>query len=242
MNSRKIIARGLAGLADLLYPPYCISCDKGLLGQDNRLLCSDCMSRIVFLGDNSCWFCAAPQGKYAKRPKKCSECQSRNYTFTRVTAVCSYSGVTKDLVHAFKFQNMKCVSALLVELLKSRFVKEYAGLHFDHILPVPLHPRKLKERGYNQSALLAQGLSEFTGYTYSPNILRRIRYTESQALLSAADRKENLNSAFSVDGAMQNETILLVDDVLTTGSTMNECAQTLRTHGARRIYAIVFAR
>ena len=242
MSLKRIILKNTSKLTDLLYPPICISCDKPLLWDSDKFICTDCITGITCIGDNSCWFCATPQGKYATRPKDCPECRGHDYAFTRVIAACTYSGVAKDMIHAFKFQNMKNISTLILQFLIQKFENEYKDIRFDYIIPVPLHKRRLQERGYNQSAILAEELSRLTGYPFAADILQRVRYTESQALLCADARRINLNRAFRVNSELNKATVLLVDDVLTTGSTLHECAKILRKHGARRIYALVFAR
>lgn len=227
---------------DLVYPSLCVYCGKSLLWQDNNILCSDCSGLLNRIDKTSCWFCSTPLGKYSQRQKECSECRGNKLRFTRVVAACSYNDVARELIHAYKFGNMKYVYRLIADYMYDKFIQEYSETHFNYILPVPLHRKKLCERGYNQSALIASVLAEKTGLTFSEDILLRQRYTLSQSMLSSEDRKKNLTGAFDVSKPLNNASILLVDDVFTTGSTISECADTLRSYGAGRVYAIVFAR
>ncbi len=227
---------------DLLYPPTCVFCGKPLIWLNNTTICSACIELLEYIDENSCWHCSLPLGKYSMRQKKCDECKSRNHKFTRVVAACKYNQLAKEIIHAYKFSNRKQFSSLISKIVYKKYLQEYSTLKFDYIIPVPLHKRKICERGYNQSALIAKYISDRTSFTYSDMILSRIRYTVSQSLLNSQDRETNLNGAFGVNKSLLNSTILLVDDVFTTGATISECAYTLKKYGARRVYAIVFAR
>lgn len=229
-------------MADLVYPPFCVSCKCPLFWQENKIICKECLDGLERIGLDSCWYCATPLGKYSSRQKECNECRGRKHSFTRVVSACRYNDIARELIHAYKFNNCKSISPLLSELLYRKYMQEYSDIKFNYILPVPLHKRKQCERGYNQSALIAQQLAKMTGLTHSEAILSRVRYTTSQSLLNSTDRELNLSGAFDVNKPLNKSTLLLVDDVFTTGSTINECAHTLRRFGANRVYAIVFAR
>ncbi len=239
----KRICTKLCGCAlDLLYPPFCLECSTPLLFSEQSILCTECSTKLEYIGANSCWFCSTPLGKYGALQKECDECRGRKLSFTRLVATCVYNQTARAVVLAFKFGNSKHLYKFMTDLMLKRLEQEYSGIKFDYVVPVPLHKHKLKERGYNQSALLARDIALRAGFEYSPGILRRVRYTVSQSLLSAEERQSNLSQAFAAIGSFPNATVLLVDDVCTTGVTLHECALTLRAAGARRIYSLVFAR
>lgn len=242
MNFKALFRTTYSSVLDLIYPPACVFCGKPLIWQNNITICSDCIELLEYMNDESCWNCSSPLGKYRARQKECDECKHRNHKFTRVVAACKYNKSAKEIIHAYKFCNMKHLSSLISHIVYKRYLQEYSTLKFDYIIPVPLHKRKICERGYNQSALIAKYISDMTGFTYSDKLLSRIKYTVSQSLLNSQDRETNLIGAFDVEKPLDNSTILLVDDVFTTGSTISECAYTLKHYGARRVYAIVFAR
>ena len=242
MSIKYYVRRAFNITSDFLYPPLCVSCKKPLFWKKHNLICTSCFESIEYIGDNSCWLCAKSLGKYAARQKSCDECKNKNHKFTRIVAACCYNDIAKDIIHAYKFQNSKNLHVFISEAIYMQFLKEYSNLNFDYIVPVPLHRNKKNERGYNQSALIAKNLSQRTNIEYSEKILVRTRDTLSQSMLNASDRKLNMSGAFFVKKSLEKQNILLVDDVFTTGTTINECSYTLRTAGARRVYAIVFAR
>ncbi len=229
-------------LPDLLFPPQCLCCERSLLGSSERYICSKCYEKVEFIDSNSCWYCAKPLGKYSARLKHCDECRNNHHSYTRVIAACRYTSPAKELIHALKFDNQRNIYQYVAEMILTRINEEYSALKFDYIIPVPLHKQKKYERGYNQSALIARTLGEELRIPYSEKLLLRNRYTISQFSLTATERKNNLTGAFSAHHNLDKGNILLIDDIFTTGSTMDECAKTLRSSGASRIYGAVFAR
>ena len=143
--------------------------------------------------------------------------------------------VIQKIIHAFKYEKMMNLAAVmgaeLGELLRN--------VKVDFIIPVPLHISKLRERTYNQSELIAKGISGVTGFNVNTSVLTRTRYTKSQAGLGLAERHENVSDAFAVSNSkyVSGKKILLVDDVITTGATIKECAKALNSAGASEIYA-----
>ncbi len=229
-------------LPDLIFPPVCLNCGCSLFGHSEHYLCTDCHQSFKLIDSNSCWYCAKPLGKYSARLKHCSECQSNNHSYTRVIAASTYCSPAKELIHAFKFNNCRNIYKLIAEMMLTRINEEYSNQKFDYIIPVPLHKQKHYERGYNQSALVASSLAKRLEIQYSDKLLLRKRYTVSQSSLTATERKANLTDAFAAPELLDKKSILLIDDIFTTGSTINECAKTLRNSGVRRVYAAVFAR
>ncbi len=142
----------------------------------------------------------------------------------------------QQLIHLLKYQRQFSVANLFGETL-ARFVP----LNFDVVTAVPLNPVRQKERGYNQSALIAKQLSNLTRIPFSSNLLKRLRNTPSQTRLNREQRKENVKDAFAVQGDVEGKRILLVDDVITTGSTLNECAKVLKQNGANWVTAAAMA-
>ncbi len=150
----------------------------------------------------------------------------------------SYEGTIKEAIHIFKYKKIMRLGKQLGKLL-SKIEKPL----IDIIIPVPLHANKLKEREFNQSAILARELSEAWGIPLILDCLIKIKNTKEQALLSEVDRKENLKDAFIVRTKLNNLKVGLIDDVVTTGSTLTECAKVLKIKGeAKNIYAITLAR
>jgi ComF family protein len=208
---------------DLLYPPHCGGC--GCFGEG--WLCPACQSRVRWLGSAG-WLEAVPgaDGQRGVLP---------------VLSVAVFAPPLREAIHGFKYDGSPQLAGPFSLLMADAW--RACGLRADLIVPVPLHPSRVRERGYNQSALLAQGVSRACAVPHAPNALRRIRYTEQQAHLSATARRANVHAAFVADGALvAGRRILLVDDVLTTGATLNECTGALVQAGARDVVALTLAR
>lgn len=152
-----------------------------------------------------------------------------------------FDGPLRRAIHAFKYNYTRDLAVPLGEMLAT-FWRAFP-LPADVVVPVPLHPRRLRERGYNQSALLAVYLGECTGLPVLTESLHRIRHTRSQARLDARQRKQNVAGAFACLGdAVRGRSVLLVDDVCTTGATLEACSVALKEGGARSVWALTLAR
>lgn len=173
----------------------------------------------------------------------CAHCAGREWRYTRVAGVARYKPPGRELVHDFKFQGNHALARYLAEQMIHRLYACDFPHSYDFILPVPLHPKRLRMRGYNQSLLLAQGVARGVAGELRTDLLRRIRYTQAQALTAPGERAKNIAGAFRADPkALADRSVLLIDDVMTTGATVNECALELRNAGAKRIYVLVWAR
>ena len=198
---------------DLIFPPMCASC-----GRVGTALCEDCQSDIQ-------WF------RYTTPP--ISELDS-------FVALGPHDGVLRNIIHALKYESNQVVGQLLGNWLGQAIYDEQ--ISFDTIVPVPLHSNRYRERGYNQAKLIADGLAPITGGDVTPNLLKRNRYTQSQVELSAEGRRQNVADAFSVTASAEQlpiQEVLLIDDVCTTGATLQACARTLHHAGIQHVSAAV---
>lgn len=155
-----------------------------------------------------------------------------------------YDGVLRDLIHKFKYKNRDYLSRFLGKLLKDTIQKHKELIDVDYIIPVPMHWFKKLLRGYNQTELLALNISKYYGKAVLNNSLIRTKYTNSQIKLKKEERMGNIKGCFSVKyrETLKNKRVLLVDDVCTTGATINECSKALKKAGASKIYAVAVAR
>jgi len=211
-------------LVDFVYPPTCILCDMHL-PNDVALVCDTCWRHLPKV-DNSLTVMRA------------------GIHCSRSLALWSFEGGVQDMIHEMKFRRKM--------VLADRIGKDLASLlnhlpeigKIDLIVPIPLHPTRLRERGFNQSALMARSISREAGLPMEPWALKRTRYTRAQSKLDAEERKKNVRHAFSVSENMNfsEKTILLVDDVTTTGATMEACAVMLKRAGASQVIALAGAR
>ena len=204
-------------LLDFAYPPHCAVCEADIEAAD--LLCGPCWAEI------------APS-----EPRPQAEDGSR--AFEKVVALGPFTGALQQAIYALKFRNQVRLGRALGERMGQCLAEQLAPL--DCLLPVPLHPARLRERGYNQSAEIAAGLGAALGVPVCDRVVRRRRNTRQQALLSAEERRANLRGAFALTAAPPAGTrIGIVDDVWTTGETMVACAQAVR---GDRLWAVVLAR
>jgi ComF family protein len=234
-----MIGRDLAkGLLQLLYPATCAVCACPLV---EGSFCAACRTILTTDAHTTCPRCAATLGPFSAN---CPLCRGQSFHFERVLRLGPYEGTLRNVILRLKHDS----GEVLAELL---------GLHWaDHaaanlqatgatvIVPVPLHWRRRWARGYNQSQALAQGLAECLRLPCRPSLLRRLRHTPFQTAQSASARSENVRNAFHARPSrhLRGQTVLLVDDVLTTGSTASEAARVLRAAGATRVVVAVLAR
>lgn len=178
----------------------------------------------------------------------CAECRLDPPPWDRLFFHGPYSGSLRDLIIDFKFHGGLHRTRLLISLASEAYRRGTADAVRsmalpDLIVPVPLHPRRIRERGYNQSLELARGLGVALGRPVAGDALARVRHTAPQMSLDKGQRRENIRDAFAADaGQVRGRTALLVDDVYTTGATLTECARTLRRAGAAGLDALVLAR
>ena len=204
-------------LLDFAYPPHCAVCEADI--EAAELLCGSCWAEIV-----------------PRRPR--SRAEDRGRGFEQVVALGSFTGALQQAIYALKFRNQVRLGRALGERMGQCLAEQLAPL--DCLLPVPLHPARQRERGFNQSAEIAAGLGAALGVPVCYGIVRRRKNTRQQALLSAEERRANLRGAFAPMAALPKSVrIGIVDDVWTTGETMVACAQAVESD---RLWAVVLAR
>ena len=230
---------------DLFYPRTCFHCNCNLNDSGEVYLCHTCKEQIPYVKDTYCTRCGATQGPYAtaKEDEGCSRCKGKKFYFDTVTPITHFDGVTKALIHKFKYAKLRFLCQTLNEIATTRPHLKTIVQEVDIIVPVPLHWIKKFHRGFNQSELLSRGIQNHFSKPVSVRNLCRIRNTVSQTYLSKTKRRENVHNAFKVKrpGLFAGKSILLVDDVLTTGVTASECARKLKEAGAERVHLFVLA-
>jgi ComF family protein len=223
----KQLARHLLNCA---LPESCLLC-----GADSQsgLLCVGCNKDLPELPASHCPQCRLPT-TYGER---CGACLKAPPSFDRTIAAFRYEFPVDRIIHALKYGHQLAVADWLGGKLAE-------GINSENqlIIPLPLHIERLRERGFNQSAELAQTIGNRLKLTVDRNSLFRIRPTEPQAALSLKERHKNVRGAFECQSDLNGRNILLIDDVMTTGATVNECARVLKLHGARDISVVVAAR
>jgi ComF family protein len=233
----------LRALLDLMFPQCCcLSCGKNETTKSLGL-CSKCLKDFDRLqeGYSSCSFCAAfvPENK-----NYCANCFGEVfYWFDLARAVFPYEGGVKEILHRFKYRGMRNLARSLGILMQETLKKSYNYRKFDLVIPVPLHPSRLQERGYNQSELLAREIARGLRIPLGESILVRHVNTPSQTGFGRTDRYLNLKKAFALTSkeSIRGKNVLLVDDIFTTGATTAACSRVLKKGGADYVFVIVFA-
>lgn len=226
------------GVLDLLFPKQCVGCRRF-----GSFLCADCFTTISFAPYDICLVCNRPSLDSLTHPG----CKSR-YTIDGAFASLVYTGTVKKLLYTFKYKPyLTGLQGTLISLFYEGLIQKetfYRVLSGAVLVPVPLFPAKLRSRGYNQAGILSQGLAEKFGLQSKP-ALQRIRNTPSQYRLSRPERQKNIKDAFGLveksSAIIKEKTILLADDVLTSGSTLSEAAKVLKRGGAKRVFGLALA-
>ena len=220
----------LERLLRLIYPARCPFC--GRLTGDVTRPCERCLAEIPFIRPPVCPRCGA-------QVKECS-CRGRGAGVTGSCGVVLYRGVGKRAAQRLKFRGDRGAIQLAANYLAAAVQRDFAGCAFSAVTFVPMHRKDRRRRGYNQSELLARALGERLSLPVEP-MLKKVRHTPHQRELPAKERRVNLSGAFAPAKEHAPETVLLVDDIRTTGATLAECAKVLREMGAKRVYTACFA-
>lgn len=227
-----------------IFPSFCQLCGQLLLEPEEKVICRQCLDKIDIHQGPVCRVCGRFLYHGDKPDSLCLECRNILPPYELHRSLGQYSGRLKEIIILLKYKGNEPLASSLSEHLYRHFGPQGILAGVDLIVPVPLHRRKQRQRGFNQAELLARGLSKLTGSPLGRGILIKTRNTPSQVSLEAGKRESNLKGAFAVQkaGLIRKRIILLIDDVYTTGSTIRECALTLKKAGAKEIRAITLAR
>lgn len=234
----------LTGIADLIFPPRCITCGE-LLEQHGPLpFCPPCMAGIHFIGSPLCPRCGTPFPAAEGEDHLCGECLITERPYAVARSVGRYEETLLTAIHRFKYRGKTGIGDLLSRIMADFADNIWDMKAFERILPVPLHRRRLRERGFNQAVILARGLSKRFNIPLDFTSLRRDLFTPPQVGLDRKQRSANVQGAFTVTHPERivGRRLLLVDDVYTTGSTLTECARVLIRAKAEAVAVLTMAR
>lgn len=217
---------------DLIFPPRCVGCEKL-----NVRWCEACKTSLVKIEAPFCHICGLPQ----KKSGVCEKCSENRPVYEVSRSWLSYEGAIADALKGIKYhRNLGMGEQLAYEILP--FVKSL-NWNIDLVIPVPLGKQRMKERGYNQVSTFARPLALAMGWTFAPKMLKRVKETKSQVDLTAIERMENVQDAFVANReGVNGKFVLVLDDVSTTGATLNSCADALMRGGAKAVYVLTIAR
>lgn len=232
----------LRALASLFYPPLCAVCSEPI--ESERYLCGACQTKAPRINPPFCTKCSEPFPGSITEVFACANCAHRTLHFDAAVSAFRSRGVVRKILHEFKYNRQEHLKHPIADWLAETLADpRLQGRRFDVIVPVPLHPARKRERGFNQAELAAELLSVRGGVPMH-DVLQRIRYTTTQTAFDRAERMENLHNAFRLrrNADVRGSRVLLIDDILTTGSTLSECARVLKASGALSVHAATAAR
>jgi ComF family protein len=245
LSKLRVARSQLAGsLLDLLLPKRCTGCEARWLSSHEGFWCEQCLDELSWMRSPLCPACGRP---FPKSPSAsdhlCGECIQSVYRFDTARSAALHSGVVRERINQLKFGSQLHYIPPLVELLEMTFRAEKSTAT-ELIVPVPLHTRRLRQRGFNQAGLLARALGRRLEMPVRFDLLTRRSWTRPQTRLSRAERLENVKGAFLAPKPeeIEGKIVLLIDDVFTTGTTISECAGELKDAGALEVHALTVSR
>ncbi|MHB1296007.1 MAG: double zinc ribbon domain-containing protein [Anaerolineae bacterium] len=219
-------------MLDLLFPPHCVACHRA-----GAWLCQDCLAAVQAIRPPICPHCGAPR----MAAGRCRACRQGPSSLDGMRSVAWHRPPLSEAVHALKYEGMRVLADSLAALMAACWQDQ--ALPVDVLIPLPLHPARERRRGYNQSALLARALGRTLHLPVEERWVVRARDTRAQVGLSRTARRENVAGAFAAQGnAAAGRRVLLIDDVMTTGATLEACAEALRQAGAVEVWALTLTR
>lgn len=229
----------LDNLLDLIYPKRCMFCDEIIPFGYNEIICGNCDEFINYVEEPFCPKC----GKTTHEENElCIDCQKTKHTYDKGISVFIYDGNIRNSILRFKYNNHKEYAKVYGKIMYDYFLMRNP-FHADVILPVPMYYKKQKKRGYNQAELLAEEFSKRIGIEIYKDVLIRTKNTAAQSTLDFERRKENLKEAFKVEKnfLIKGKDIIIIDDIYTSGNTIEQCSSELIKAGAGKIYFFTLA-
>jgi len=227
------VLQAAKSIVDTLYPPVCVNC-RIRIPEQKVWLCGNCYDKLNYLPEQHC-----PKCGYPAEEAECFNCAENSYVFKQAISAFLYDEAAKALVHEMKYNGLKDIAEWFANQMYKVALNEKPFADVDYVTAVPLHRVRRRERGFNQSDLIARELASKMDKTYTDKALVRKTYTASQTILNSAARRKNLKDAFRAGSLkLTGKKVLLVDDVFTTGTTVNEAAKTLLQAGAEKVYVM----
>lgn len=233
-----MLKESIRAIKDVFVPALCFYCEKRI---HCGYLCLNCRQKIEFLYPPLCRLCSKKIEKNTSG--LCKECRANSFAYDRVISVTAYKEPLVSLIHLFKYKSYDYLGEFFASLMTQHFSKIGFSLYnYATITCVPMHTAKLRDRGYNQAAILAKLLANYFKIPYKDDIIYESKERISQTQIDKQNRKVNVRDVFLVKDTASGENIILVDDIFTTGSTVNACAGALKEKGAKAITVITLSK
>ncbi len=221
-------------ILDLLFPPRCAICDR-VVPMGGNHICGNCRTELSYVKEPVCFRCGKEIG--SEEEEYCLDCSTKNRSYDKGFPVFNYVPPITDSIMAFKYRGRQEYAAFYAEEIYRLYGENFGKLGIEVIVPVPVHKQKLVSRGYNQAELLAKSLGKLTGIKVRTDLVVRIEDTPPQKELSDEQREKNMRAAFaSADRSVSYNSVLLVDDIYTTGATIEACTIVLKELGVEHVY------
>lgn len=221
------MVRFLDAFLDFFFPGRCLVCGKDVI--NTQRICESCLLNIKYISSPICLKCGIPFNSGTGRDHLCGTCLTTKIYFTKARAVGFYEGVLQEAIHQFKYNKKTFLAKPLASFMVNCGLDSIDLESYNFLVPVPLHPKRLRERGFNQALSLAKYIGKKCRIPIDYLSLKRVRWEEPQINLSKKERERNVRGAFSLynKDRFKGSNILLIDDVYTSGATVNECAKVL---------------
>jgi ComF family protein len=244
INLRDFLVELKDDILDFVYPQSCPMCSSPLK-RDEEDVCEDCWRSLILLPFPYCPYCKSFLEDEDEMANHRCACLSRpkDRRIMAVRSMGTFDDHYQKLVHRLKYDKKIRLGKRLAQSLGEKVTQDTGFTDCDMVIPVPLHRARHRERGFNQSEILAEGIARATGLALAKDVLKRKRHTKDQTYLNARQRAENVRGAFVVTQPekINAKQVILVDDVMTTGATLNECAGMLQNAGAGKVFAVTLA-
>ncbi len=222
---------------DLIFPRSCYSCGRKIA---EGYLCEECSITLNnYLDKNICQVCGSPL-----YTNECKVCSHSDFYFDLARSTFLMNDVLRNLIHNFKYRDFPKIGKILAKYAAFYIKKNNLFSDVDFIIPVPLHRVKKRIRGFNQSEIIAKQIAKILGFNFAQNIIKRIKFTQTQTKLTKKERELNVTSAFKITKKhlIKNKNFMIIDDVFTTGSTVNSIAKILKENNADKVYVLTIIR
>ena len=233
----------LYSLSDFFFPPQCLLCNTSFTPENSRYFCNKCYDDFSFIKSPVCKKCGLPFQTREGEDHLCGQCITGKHFFDKARSVSTYDKTLRKALHGFKYNKKSLLSKPLSQILAAYGENLLNQKEYDAIVPVPLHSKRLRQRGYNQALILAKRVGKAWGIKVDIKSLERVKWTIPQTVLSKNERRKRIRGSFSCSPErVRDKNLLIIDDIYTSGSTVSECARILKKNGALKVDVLTFAR